>query len=195
MNRLDTSFLLLHVQQHFWERLFQRTFPGNCVLAYVFVLLIEWLRWYKYILALHSLYLCLSLTRLGFLFWINKLTQEGEKTGKLHSSECFTYGSEKTLIHCILIPFSPPSLTQKNLNSVAEFCSNYLFIRVAKMTKNKSQLFKEVTWVVTLVCYRLSCKSNIMQTWFLCFVGVHLRPSVHYMNSFLSVRPVDQRWW
>ena len=64
--------------------------------------------------------------------------------------------------------------------------SSDYFIQVTKMKRNKSQLFKETTWVITTVCHWSNCKCNNMQTCFPCFFSVdHIYSTLH---GYLSVR-------
>ena len=44
-----------------------------------------------------------------------------------------------------------------------QFCCSCMYIKTAR---NKSQLFKEATQVVKLLCCWSACKCNDMQTWF-----------------------------
>ena len=61
------------------------------------------------------------------------------------------------------------------------------------MTRNKSQLFKETAWVITLTSHRSACNCNNMQI-SVSVLYQHTAPDlVPYMGSFLSVTPVDQK--
>ena len=63
-----------------------------------------------------------------------------------------------------------------------------------EMKRNKSQQFKETTWMITTVSYWSTCKCNNMQTWFTCFFGIHLYAySTFAWAGFVLVRPVDQQ--
>ena len=50
-----------------------------------------------------------------------------------------------------------------------------LLIRVTKMPRNKSQLFKVSTWFITLVCHWSTLKFNKMQNWFFVLLRHYFR--------------------
>ena len=54
-----------------------------------------------------------------------------------------------------------------------------------KTARNRSQLFKETTWVVKLFHCLCASKCNNMQTWF-CML------CLHFLGNFLLVRPMQQ---
>ena len=61
------------------------------------------------------------------------------------------------------------------------------------MKRNKSQLYKETTWVINPVCHWSTCKCNNMQTWFPCFFSVDLHAYSVYIvvGSFWVVFSVN----
>ena len=136
-------------------------------LAYVFVLLAKWLRSCKYIFTIEKFVLNVSyVIRCHLVFFFESISWGKRDKKQENSIECFSYSLWKTVIHFIVVKSSPQSLTQQNQKFLEPFCSNEAFIQVTKMTRNKSQLFKETTWRVTLMCHRSACKSSKMQTWF-----------------------------
>ena len=66
------------------------------------------------------------------------------------------------------------------------------FIRETRIKRNKSQLFRETTWVIATVCHWSTCKCNNMQTWFPCFFGIdHVH--ITLLHGYLLVRDDWQR--
>ena len=132
-------------------------------LAYVFILLVKWLRSCKYILTTEKFVLNVSYVICCHLVFFFESISWGKRDKKQENSiECFSYSLWKTIIPCIVIKSSPQSLTQQNQKFLEPFCSNEAFIQVTKMTRNKSQLFKETTGRITLMCHRSACKSSKM---------------------------------
>ena len=58
-----------------------------------------------------------------------------------------------------------------------QFCHSCMY---TKTVRNRSQLFKETTWVVKHSCCWSSCKCNDMQIWFSVLFGIYL----HAFNTF-----------
>ena len=108
------------------------------------------------------------------------------------SSECFTHGSGKTIRVFNQVLSKMSWATKLKFSSTILLWCSY-FIRVTKMKRNTSQLFKETTWVVTTVCHRSTCKYNNMQTLLPCFFDIDLDAYSTFMGSFLLVRAVDQQ--
>ena len=62
------------------------------------------------------------------------------------------------------------------------------------MKRNKSQQFKETTWMITTVSHWSTCKCNNKQAWFTCFFGIHLYAySTFAWAVFVLVRQMDQQ--
>ena len=102
---------------------------------------------------------------LVFFFYSMNWWKRGKK--RENSNEFFTHGLGET-IRVFNEVLSKMSCAIKLKFSFAIIWLAWL----TKMTRNKSHLFKETTWVITIVCHWSACKCNNMQTWIPCFFGI-----------------------
>ena len=89
-------------------------------LACIFVLLIKWLWWYEYISTLTQFVLMLVLDH-NLVFFFEPMRLFKRKKKQENSCECFAFGFEETVIHCVLIKPSmqSPTHTQKMKSNLA----------------------------------------------------------------------------
>ena len=98
-----------------------------------------------------SMYLCLSLNKFLHGFFFLFADARGRKTGEPNWMFYSWFREKPNSLYFNQI-LSTISYTQKMKNE--KNLLNY-FVQVTKITRNKSQLFKEATWVITLVCHWL----------------------------------------
>ena len=72
-----------------------------------------------------------------------------------------------------------------------QFCCSCMYTKTAR---KESQVLKESTWVVKLLCCWSACKCYDMETWFSVFCQ-HIPPTllIYFLGNFSLVKPVDQQ--